>query len=200
VKTFLRELGHGIVHDRNQVISSSESDLIEIHFLLQAGNTPLHVATSPDVARILIDSGARVDEQNNVMTPPDHFLSLTFSKDGNTPLHLACQNSFTDMIRILLRRSLDPFIENQVRVPSFPLLHKRYHRDQNHQTALELVDLETPGVEGILELFFRDARVRQTHRHPSLHSFDLLVVSTVSSDSLSKGSREIIHKFCPKTE
>jgi ankyrin repeat protein len=132
------------------------------------------VTTSPDVARILIDSGASVDEQNNVLAPPDHFLSLTFSKDGNTPLHLACQNCSTGMIRILLRHSLDPFIENQVRVPSFPLLHMRSHRDQRHQMALEVVDLETPV---ILELFFHEAttrkllaRVRQTHRHPSLHS------------------------------
>jgi ankyrin repeat protein len=69
----------------------------------QAGFTPLHFAAqegSVDVARILVNNGARVDPTNGF---------------GNTPLWVAVFNSqgHGDMIALLRQHGADPLKENR---------------------------------------------------------------------------------------
>jgi hypothetical protein len=81
-------------------------------------------------------------------------------------------------------------------------LHKRSHRDQRHQTAL---NIESPSsFSALLKLFSRKAATQNPLAEVRQKSVILPFISCdplqVSTDGLSKGSGEIIHKFCPKTE
>ena len=70
--------------------------MVDINAKSHNGRTPLHSAAlkgSSEAVRLLIDSGAKVDEADN--------------KDW-TPLHVACQHGHTAVVEILIRAGADP--------------------------------------------------------------------------------------------
>ena len=84
------------------------------------GWTPLHFATQPDLAKLLIGKGACVDAKTNDGMTPLHLAAIDGSKDvaelllannaevdartndGKTPLHLAAKEGKKDLIELLL--------------------------------------------------------------------------------------------------
>lgn len=120
----------GTVKNESQCIISliNKRDLIGLHYLAQThkaqfrekydGGTPLHFAATcapyEAIIRLLIDTGAPIDETN---------------KEGDTALHLAVRSSNAETVKVLLEKGANKNIKNHA------------GKDPFHGSKLQIKDL-----------------------------------------------------------
>lgn len=86
---------------------SNENSTIQFYVILQAGYTPLHVAShfgQVNMVRFLLENGAGVDPSTSL---------------GYTPLHQAAQQGHTLIISLLLKHRADPNKVTNVSSPKY---------------------------------------------------------------------------------
>lgn len=149
-------------------------DLIKICDLNVINNmmqTPLHVATMvnrPEMVDVLIKSGARLNVHD---------------RRGNTPLHLACQKGFKDIVILLLDAAKEGLIADKVTVD--------HHLDVTNfdgQTCLHSAAIHN--MSDIIEILVnrydanlnsRDSRSGATIMHRAIQNLNVGLVEFISS-------------------
>jgi ankyrin repeat protein len=86
------------LHDIVKVLAIEHPQDVNSQSFL-GGETPLHVTSRVDVARLLIEHGADATAQ---------------SKDGTTPLHLASERGHVDLARLLIEHGADTTAQSEV--------------------------------------------------------------------------------------
>ena len=103
---------------------------ININILDDNGNTALHLASTPEIVKLLLDKGANPEARNNQNDTPLIFASFNDNTEsvklllekgadpnaqnsnGNTPLIFASSNDNTESVKLLLEKGANPEARN----------------------------------------------------------------------------------------